>query len=129
MSRVVHFEIQAADPARAVRFYTELFGWRFHEWTGGEDYWLITTGPDDRPGINGGLLRRRGPAPTEGQPVNAHVCTVDVAALDEVVARVPGAGGTVAVAKMPIPGVGWLAYLKDTEGNIFGVMQEDPTAG
>jgi hypothetical protein len=29
---------------------------------------------------------------------------------------------------MPIPGVGWLAYAKDTEGNIFGMMQRDPAA-
>ncbi|MDH3498305.1 MAG: VOC family protein [Gemmatimonadota bacterium] len=129
MSRVVHFEIHATDPARAVRFYTQLLGWEFHEWTGGEEYWLITTGPDDQPGINGGLLRRRGPAPADGQPVNAHVCTVDVASVDDVVARVSGAGGAVAVAKMPIPGVGWLAYLKDTEGNLVGVMQADPAAG
>jgi predicted enzyme related to lactoylglutathione lyase len=29
---------------------------------------------------------------------------------------------------MPIPGMGWLAYVKDTEGNIFGMMQSDPAA-
>ena len=33
-----------------------------------------------------------------------------------------------ALPKMPIPGVGWLAYLKDTEGNVFGLMQSDPSA-
>ena len=33
-----------------------------------------------------------------------------------------------AFPKMAIPGVGWLAYGKDTEGNIFGVMQTDPAA-
>jgi uncharacterized protein len=32
------------------------------------------------------------------------------------------------VPKMPIPGVGWLAYIKDTEGNILGMMQPDPSA-
>jgi predicted enzyme related to lactoylglutathione lyase len=37
-------------------------------------------------------------------------------------------GGTVALPKMPVPGVGWLAYAKDTEGNIFGMMQSDPGA-
>jgi len=30
---------------------------------------------------------------------------------------------------MPIKSVGWLAYCKDTEGNIFGMMQEDKNAG
>jgi predicted enzyme related to lactoylglutathione lyase len=29
---------------------------------------------------------------------------------------------------MPIPGVGWLAYIKDPDGNIIGLMQPDPKA-
>jgi hypothetical protein len=29
---------------------------------------------------------------------------------------------------MPIPGIGWLAYCKDTEGHIFGIMHPDPAA-
>jgi predicted enzyme related to lactoylglutathione lyase len=29
---------------------------------------------------------------------------------------------------MPIPGVGWLAYVKDLDGNILGIMQNDPAA-
>jgi predicted enzyme related to lactoylglutathione lyase len=29
---------------------------------------------------------------------------------------------------MPIPGVGWLAYFKDLDGHIFGVMQIDAGA-
>ena len=37
-------------------------------------------------------------------------------------------GASVALPKMPIPGMGWLAYLKDTEGNVFGMMQMDPKA-
>ena len=37
-------------------------------------------------------------------------------------------GATVVVPKMPVPGVGWLVYCKDTEGNIFGMMQADTNA-
>lgn len=37
-------------------------------------------------------------------------------------------GGSIAVPKIPIPGMGWLAYIKDTEGNTLGLMQADPTA-
>jgi hypothetical protein len=33
-----------------------------------------------------------------------------------------------AVPKMPVPGVGWLAYAKDPDGNIFGMMQTDASA-
>ena len=126
MPRVVHFEIHAADPERAVKFYEKVFGWTFQMWEGPMEYWLINTGPDDQPGINGGLMKRRGEI--DGQAVIAYVCTVDVADLDASMATVEANGGTVAVPKMPIPGMGWLAYYKDTDGNIFGMMQNDPSA-
>src|SRR5437868_667680 len=95
---------------------------------GPADYWLVNTGPTGQPGINGGLLRRHGPPPAEAQPVNSYVCTVDVPNVDEYFAKALSAGGTAALAKMPVPGVGWLAYVKDTEGNIIGMMQMDATA-
>jgi hypothetical protein len=127
MPRVVHFEIQATDPEALCRFYTELFGWKFNRW-GEAPYWLVETGPAGQPGINGGLLARNGPAPSEGQSVNAFVCTVEVPSVDEYFARAISLGGTVAVPKMPIPTVGWLAYVKDPNGNILGLMQPDPEA-
>lgn len=123
MNRVVHFEIHAADPERAARFYETLFGWTCRKWEGPMPYWLIMTGPDDQPGIHGGLTIRQGPAPVGGQGVNAFVCTVEVESVDDLVARVPAAGGAIALPKMPVPGVGWLAYFTDPEGNLFGVMQ------
>ena len=88
----------------------------------------MTTGPETEPGINGGLLFRRGQAPTEGQPVNAFVCTVGVANLEESVDKALKAGGIIALPKMAVKDIGWLAYCKDTEGNIFGMMQEDKSA-
>ena len=126
MPRVVHFEIHAADPDRAVNFYQKLFGWSFQKWEGPMDYWLVTTGPDDQPGINGGLVRRQGEI--DGQAVIAYVCTVDVTDLDGSVQTALDNGGQIALPKMPIPGMGWLAYCKDTEGNLFGMMQNDPNA-
>lgn len=80
MSRVVHFEIQASDPQKLIAFYSGLFGWTFEQW-GNNDYWMITTGASDQPGINGGLLPRRGPVPARGQPVNAFVNTIGVGLL------------------------------------------------
>jgi predicted enzyme related to lactoylglutathione lyase len=81
-----------------------------------------------QPGINGGLLPRRGPRPEEGASVNAFVCTVDVEDLDKELEQLKSLGGVVAVPKMPVPGVGWLAYAKDPDGNIFGMMQMDTAA-
>jgi predicted enzyme related to lactoylglutathione lyase len=126
MPRVVHFEIHANEPQRAIEFYSRLFGWTFQKWEGPMDYWLVTTGPDSQPGINGGLIQRR--PGQHGDIVMAYVCTVDVPALDETLRAATAGGATVVVPKMPVPGVGWLAYCKDTEGNVFGVMQTDPSA-
>ncbi|MFO0963854.1 MAG: VOC family protein [Phycisphaerales bacterium] len=127
MSRVIHFEIHATHPQALVDFYGALFGWSFTKW-GAIDYWLIGTGPAEEPGINGGLVLRRGPAGAGGEPVTSFVCTVQVASAEATVAKAQGLGGTVAHPTMPISGVGWLAYLKDPDGNIFGVMQPDPKA-
>lgn len=126
MPRVVHFEIHATEPERAIRFYHDLFAWQFNKWAGPGDYWLIITGPKEEPGIDGGLVRRRGAI--DGQAVLAYVCTVDVRSVDATVNTALKHGGSLALAKMAVPGVGWLAYLKDPEGNVFGIMQADPAA-
>jgi predicted enzyme related to lactoylglutathione lyase len=122
MPRPIHFEIPANDPERVGAFYQAAFGWTIQKWDGGGmPYWLVTTGPEGEPGINGGILQKRDPE----QPC---VNTIGVANLDEAMATVTKSGGTICVPKMPIPGVGWLAYGKDPEGNIFGMMQEDRSA-
>jgi hypothetical protein len=121
MPRVVHFEIHADDPERAGKFYGNVFGWEATRWDGPEPYWLVRTGPDDRPGINGGIMRRRDP---RGNVYN----TIDVPDVDRYTKKIESEGGKVVVPKMSIPGVGWLAYCTDTEGNIFGIMAPDPGA-
>lgn len=128
MPRVVHFEIHAENPERAAAFYGQLFGWSFTKYQGPLDYWLIQTGVEGEPGINGGLMRRIGAPPVHGQAVNAYVCTIDVAALDDRLERAVSLGAVVALPKMAVPGVGWLAYAIDPEGNIFGMMQADTGA-
>lgn len=128
MPRPVHFEIHATDPDRAIGFYSALFDWKFTKWDGPMEYWMAVTGPDSEPGINGGLMRRMGPPSVSGQPVNAYVCTSMVVDVDASVAHAVHLGGEVALPKVPIPGMGWLAYVRDTEGNLLGMMQSDPTA-
>ena len=128
MPRPIHFEIHAEDLDRAQAFYETVLGWSFQSWGDGS-YRLITTGPDGTPGINGGLMKRMGTVDIDAAtPVIAHLTTVDVDDLDAYFAKALAAGGREALPKMPVPGVGWLAYVKDTEGNIFGMMQNDPKA-
>lgn len=121
MSRVIHFEIPAADPERASAFYQKVFGWKFDKWAGPMEYWMVTTGADGKPRINGGMLRKSG-------LVSVTTNTIDVESVDAAIATVMKAGGKLTMPKSPIPGVGYFAYCEDTEGNVFGVMQADKNA-
>lgn len=122
MPRIVHFEMPVDDPERAAAFYQAVLGWKIEKWEGPQDYWLITTGPESEPGINGAFARR-----SDGLQVTQN--TVDVTSLDEVLKKAVDNGGTVVFPKTPVPGVGYLAYCKDTEGNIIGMMESDEAAG
>ena len=117
MPRVIHFEISADEPERAVKFYQDVFGWEIQKWGGPQEYWLVNTGPEEQPGINGGVFKRQG-------PVN-FVNTIEVPSVDDYAAKITEKGGKVAVPKMTIPSVGYLAYCHDTENNLFGIMQAD----
>lgn len=119
MSRVVHFEITADDPERASAFYSDVFGWKVNKWDGPQEYWLATTG--DGPGIDGAIMPRDAKLP----PV---VNTIDVASVDDALTKIEASGGKVMSPKQAIPGIGYFAYCSDTEGNMFGVMQNDPSA-
>ncbi|MEP7198698.1 MAG: VOC family protein [Chloroflexota bacterium] len=115
MPRVVHFELAADDPERAVQFYQGVFGWKIQKWAGPEDYWLVTTGEPSERGIDGAIMRRR--------PMGDCVNTVAVTSIVETVASITAHGGKIVMPPDEIPGVGTLAYCTDTEGTLFGVIQ------
>ena len=121
MSRVVHFEIPTTNIESSRKFYSNVFNWKIEKWEGPQEYWMINTGPDGTPGINGGFY-------PPGEEMSGTVNTIDVDNLDDVLAKIVANGGTVLMPKDHIPGVGWLAYAKDPNGAIFGMMQSDPGA-
>jgi predicted enzyme related to lactoylglutathione lyase len=82
---------------------------------------MVTTGADAAPGINGGLLKKQA-------PTTATTNTIGVDSVDKAIEAVKNAGGKLVMPKTPIPTVGYFAYLEDTEGNLFGVMQSDANA-
>ncbi len=123
MPRVNHFEIYTANPEAVQPFYRDVFGWTFQKFEGGPvEYWLITTGPDNEAGINGGLTR-----PREGQS-SGTLNTVAVGSLDATIKKIEQSGGRICVPKMAIPKIGWLAYAEDPDGNVFGIIQPDTNA-
>jgi len=136
MNRIIHFEIHATDTAKMADFYRSVFGWEIRKWDNPNvDYWIVMTGPDveegkpaPEPGINGGITGRKGPAPNGGEPVSSFVSTIHVPGVDEYIKKIEAAGGKLALPKMAIPGLAWLAYCKDIENNIFGIYEDDKNA-
>jgi predicted enzyme related to lactoylglutathione lyase len=123
MNRVIHFEIQADDIARATNFYEKALGWKISQMMkkeeGGMDYWGVVTGADGTPGINGGLY----PRPASEDKNYVYDCTIEVPDLDAAIAAVKANGGTITKEKSELANVGFFARAKDTEGNSFGLMQ------
>ncbi len=115
MARPTHFEINTVDAKKTKKFYEKVFGWRFQKWDGPMNYWLIMTG--DGTGIDGGMTLE---SETQAPPCN----TIDVDDVDKIVDLIVQNGGQVVAPKMEVPGVGFLAYIKDPDGTIWGLMQD-----
>ncbi len=112
---IVHFEIPADDVSRARKFYGDLLGWTFQEMG---DYTLIQCGGD---GPNGGMMKRAMP----GQTITNYIQVED---LDGYTQKAQSLGATLVVPRTAVPGMGWWTQLRDTEGNIFALWQDDAQA-
>lgn len=115
MSKVIHFEIPVDDARRAAAFYQDVLGWVI---AGSDEqpYWLVQAGADDEPGANGALTPRD---PVHRSPV----LIVSVANIDRALVLAGEHGGRVVQEKLPVPGIGWSAYVEDPEGNTVGLFQ------
>jgi len=121
MPRIIHFEIPADDPERASAFYSKALGWEMQKFPGEIPYWMVRTGQEGTPGIDGGIMPRQ-------HPGQAPILVAGVESIDAAVTQVTKAGGKPVAPKMAIPGIGWAAYFSDSEGNVFGIFQDDPGA-
>lgn len=121
MSRVIHFDLTAKDPVRAGKFYSDIFGWKIEKFEGPDDYWVITTGGDNEPGINGGLMSR------DDTNITA-AYSITVSSVDEYMKKVKDSGGRIIGHKNAIPGVGYFAHCEDTEDNTFGIIEWNQNA-
>src|SRR5690348_15806464 len=93
------------DPVRAVKFYSDVFAWKFDRYPGAPDYYGMGTTGEFNPGINGALFRL-----TEGSGTTP---TMSVDSIEDAEAKITAAGGTVVQSKAPIPSMGWFATYKD----------------
>ncbi|EPR44440.1 Glyoxalase-like domain containing protein [Desulfovibrio sp. X2] len=121
MDRSLHFEIFAENPARMAGFYAQAFGLEFKEEHPEEGYSLVDGRMDGQCGLSGRVGPR--PALTMGGMPTIHVVSVA-----DAIKRVAASGGRLLVPRRAIPGVGWMAYCEDPEGNSFGVFEHDSEA-
>jgi predicted enzyme related to lactoylglutathione lyase len=114
----VHIDISADDPQRAVDFFSKVFGWSAQKLEGPVPYWLLSPSPSsgDELAIGAGVARRE-------EAWQSVTPTIDVPSADEYADKITAAGGEIVRPKTLIPGIGHLVTFKDTEGNVFGILQ------
>ncbi len=115
----------APDPATAMRFYEELFGWEF-------------AGPGEMPGDRpGGYFVARlgdrdvagvGSQPAGGTPP-AWNTYVRVASLEDAVGRADAGGGTLLAGPVSASPAGRLAVVADPAGAAFGLWEPERRQG
>jgi predicted enzyme related to lactoylglutathione lyase len=115
--QMVHVEIPAGDTSKARDFWGSLFGWEFQEFPGPTEYHMTRFSD-----TTGGAIYAPDPADKRGARVYFDVDEINAAN-----ARVSELGGEAGEA-LPVPGMGWFSICKDTEGNEFGLWQNDESA-
>jgi len=126
MSQVAHFAINADDVNRALRFYENVFGWKFQAY-GPPDFFMV----DERSAkttvaLRGSLQKRREIVP--GVAMRGFECTISVDDIETTAAAVQKNGGRIVMQICTLAGVGRLLFFQDPEGNIAGAMQYDSNA-
>lgn len=116
MPKFVHIDIAADDPQRAADFFSKVFGWSAQELDGLVPYWLLRPSPKDQTAIGAGVARRE-------EPWQSVMPTIDVPSADLYADKIMVAGGAIVRPKTLIPGVGYLLTFKDTEGNVFAILE------
>jgi uncharacterized protein len=115
---IVHVEFPSEDADRAQHFWNGLFGWNFQD-SGmpGMDYRMAQANEQAGAAVFPSESR-------SGHP-NFYFATDDIEASS---AKVRDLGGATE-SKAPVPGHGWFAACKDSEGNAFHLWQSDSSAG
>jgi predicted enzyme related to lactoylglutathione lyase len=121
-----YFDLTVHDLNQAREFFQRVFGWRFEKFPMPYEYYRIQAGPENEPGIDGGIGAVKDAPISGGDPMTQ--ITVPVPDLDDVISRVLTGGGRIVEPKMPIPGIGWYATCAEPGGLRFGIIQADPTA-
>ena len=115
MSKVVHFELVAENPKRALEFYDKVFGWNITKWDGLSDYWICKTGRDDEFGIDGAIKPKL--------QNSKNMLTINSDSLEKSMERIKKAGGVIVSDVIAVPGVVRFCRFRDCEGNELEISE------
>jgi uncharacterized protein len=123
MNKVVHFEVPYDDKEKCQGFYEKVFGWQFQN-IPEMNYTIAHTVevdekqmPKESGAINGGMFKR-------AEDLKAPVITIKVDDINETLEKIEETGGEIVREKSDVGDMGYIAYLKDTEGNVVGLWQD-----
>jgi predicted enzyme related to lactoylglutathione lyase len=114
-STIAWFEIPATDFARAIQFYETILGSPLIHQAAWPNLAIF---PYEKPGISGAIAYGDGFKPTGDGIVIYLNCD---GKFDTVLNRVEDAGGAIVEPKNHLSSVGWVAQIRDTEGNRIGL--------
>jgi len=120
MHRVTKFDVPATTPLKSIAFYNHVFGWTFQP-SKGHTKWTARVESSEHQIFGNPFMRK---AKSAQSLTNA----IEVPNVEHTLVNIRKEGGEVIVPKFPVPGIGWMAYFKDLEQNIFGIMQNDKMA-
>lgn len=116
------FEIPVTDMDRAQTFYETVLARKLRRETFGTE--TLAVFPYDRPATGGALQSGANASARAGTGIRIYLDCMP--SIDAALARIEAAGGQIVAPKTALPpGMGFMAHLRDTEGNEVGLHSQD----
>lgn len=115
MARIIHFELPAKNPEMLINFYKKVFGWELKQIHEDRNHFSVNTDQE----INKIDIKQI----PQSEKIKSIVNLISVHSLSNTLALVTESGGELIIEKVNIPNVGNVAYIKDTEGTIIGLVE------
>jgi hypothetical protein len=116
---IVHWELMGPDGTALKSFYEDLFGWKPEAYPGFDSYYGVSA---DDAGVGGAIGQGSAEMPSYG------MVYIQVASIDEHLAKITASGGSTVAPRSVIPGVVAFAQFSDPAGNLVGLVEEDVPA-
>ena len=120
MYRVTKFDVPATTPLKSIAFYNQVFGWTFQP-SQNQTKWTARVDSSNHQIFGNPFMQK---AKSAQSLTNA----IEVKNVESTLSNIVLEGGEVIVPKFAIPGIGWMAYFKDLEQNVFGIIQSEMAA-